>query len=116
MAFGAHIRKLSLTAMSVATFVVVSHLFFFAVFPMTSADAEVHHNVATHDHKDAHVVCPSDIHQFIQQGPTQSIDVPCAIIPITELRVARLEILYQLRDFSWPYLHPPQENTTVLLI
>ena len=116
MVFKASMRKLASALMSIATFVLVSHFFLLVVVPVTSVGTEVHHDVATQDHKDAHTVCPTEIHQFTQSNTHTILSTDCASSQLTYFRVSRLETLFRPIDYTWPYLRPPKESKTVLLI
>lgn len=116
MVFKASVRKLASVAMSIATFMLVSHLFLLVAVPVTSAGTEVHHDVATHDHKDTHTLCPTEIHQFTQSNTHTILSIDCANSELTYFRVSRLETLFRPIDYTWPYPRPPKESKTVLLI
>ena len=102
--------------MGIATFVLVSHFFLLVAVPVTSVGTEVHHDVATQDHKDAHTVCPTEIHQFTQSHTHTIPSADCANFQLTYFRVTRPETLLRPIDYTWPYPQPPKESKTVLLI
>ena len=116
MVFKAPTRKIASALMSIATFMLVSHLFLIVAVPVTSVGTEVHHGVVTQDHKDAHTVCPTEIHQFTQNNTHTILSIDCANAQLTYFRVTRPETLLRPIDYTWPYPRPPKESKTVLLI
>ena len=102
--------------MNIATFVLVSHLFLLMAVPVKGAGTAVHHDVATHSHKDAHTVCPTEIHQFTQSSAHTMLSIDCASSQLAYVQVARPETLLRPIDCTWPYPRPPKESKTVLLI